>query len=451
MDVLTLSRFQFALSSCFHYIYPPLSIGLGLMIILMEGMWLKTKKPLYLNLTKFWIKIFAATFALGVATGIVQMFGFGTNWSRYSRFVGDVFGAALGAEGIFAFMVEAGFLGVVLFGWNKVSPKMHFFSNIMVSFGAHFSAIWIVIANSWMQTPAGYKIVGEGESARAVVTNLLEMMLNPSSLDRLWHVIVACWITGIFMIISVGAYYYLKKRHLDFAKVCLKIGLIGSFVCLILQLLSGHDSAGGVAKNQPAKLAAMEGIYKTQEYTPISIYGWVNPKTQEVTSIKIPGGLSFLVYGNFKTPVQGLDQIPRENWPNVPLTFQVYHIMVGTWAMMFGVTVLGLFFLYKKTLIEKTWLLKALILSVLLPQIGNFTGWMSTEIGRQPWIVYGLMKTKDGVSPQIKPYMVMSSIVIFTIVYLFLLVTFLYLIDRKIKDGPEGLEDSLVYSKNPLN
>lgn len=321
----------------------------------------------------------------------------------------------------------------------------------MVSFGAHFSAIWIVIANSWMQTPAGYKIVGEGENARAVVTNLLEMMINPSSLDRLWHVIVACWITGIFMIISVGAYYYLKKRHLDFAKVCLKIGLIGSFICLILQLLSGHDSAGGVAMNQPAKLAAMEGIYKTQENTPISIYGWVNPKTQEVTSLKIPGGLSFLVYGNFKTPVAGLDQFPKENWPNVPLTFQVYHIMVGSWAMMFGLTLLGLFYFYKNTLIQKTWVLKALVVSVLLPQIGNFTGWMSAEIGRQPWIVYGLMKTKDGVSPQIKPYMVMSSIVIFTIVYLFLLVTFLYLIDRKIKDGPEGLEDSLVYTKNPLN
>lgn len=451
MDVLTLSRFQFALSSCFHYIYPPMSIGLGLMIVLMEGLYLKTKKPLYLNLTKFWVKIFAATFAMGVATGIVQLFGFGTNWSRYSRFVGDVFGSALGAEGIFAFMVEAGFLGIVLFGWNKVSAKMHFFSSIMVAFGAHFSAVWIVIANSWMQTPAGYKIVGEGENARAVVTNLFEMMFNPSSIDRLWHVIVGCWITGVFMIISVGAYYYLKKRHLDFAQICLKIGLYGSAVCLILQLMSGHGSAEGVAKNQPAKLAAMEGIYKTEENTPISVLGWVDSKTQQVHSLKIPGGLSFLVYGNFKTPVIGLDQFPKENWPNVPLVFQVYHIMVACWGAMFGLTALGIFYLYKKTLMNKIWLLKGLVLSVLLPQIGNFSGWMSAETGRQPWVVYGLMKTKDGVSPQIKPYMVMSSIVMFTIVYLFLLATFLYLIDRKIKDGPEGIEDSLVYTKNPLN
>jgi len=416
----------------------------------MEGVYLKTKNPLYLQMTKFWTKIFAATFALGVATGIVQLFGFGTNWSRYSRFVGDVFGAALGAEGIFAFFIEAGFLGVVLFGWNKVSPRMHFFSNIMVSVGAHFSAVWIVIANSWMQTPAGYKIVGEGENARAVVTNLTDMIFNPSSMDRLWHVIVACWITGIFMIISVGAYYYLKKRHLDFGKACLKIGLISGLICLVLQALSGHDSGRGVAINQPAKLAAMEGIYITQEYTPISMGGWVDAKTQKVHSLKIPGALSFLVYDNFKTPVKGLDQIPRDEWPNVPVLFQVYHLMIMTWAAMMGLTVLALYYYYKKTLIQKAWLLKALILSVLLPQLGNFTGWMSAEIGRQPWIVYGIMKTKDGVSPVIKSHMVMASITMFIIVYFFLLALFLYIVDRKIKDGPKGEEESLVFTKNPL-
>ena len=451
MDVVTLSRIQFGLNSCFHYIYPPLSIGLGLMLIVMEGMYLYTKKPLYLKLTKFWVKIFAATFALGVATGIVQMFAFGTNWSRYSRFVGDVFGAALGAEGIFAFLVEAGFLGIVLFGWDKVSAKMHFFSNIMVSFGAHFSAVWIVIANSWMQTPAGFKVVGEGTQARAVVTDLWEMMFNPSSMDRLWHVIVSCWITGIFMIISVGAYYYIKKKHLDFAKVCLNLGLVAAFVCLVLQFLSGHDSGKGVAMNQPAKLAAMEGIFKTEEYTPISAIGWVDLKNKKTHSLSLPGGLSFLVYNNFKTPVKGLDQFPEDLWPNVPVLFQVYHLMIATWGMMMGLVMLGLYYSYKKTLIHKTWLLKGLVASVVLPQVGNFTGWMSAEIGRQPWVVYGLLKTHDGVSPNIQSYMVVSSIIMFIIVYLFLLALFLYVVDRKIKDGPDGYEDSLVFSKNPLN
>lgn len=451
MDVVTLSRIQFGLNSCFHYIYPPLSIGIGLMLIVMEGMYLYTKKPLYLKLTKFWVKIFAATFALGVATGIVQMFAFGTNWSRYSRFVGDVFGAALGAEGIFAFLIEAGFLGIVLFGWDKVSAKMHFFSNIMVSFGAHFSAVWIVIANSWMQTPAGFKVVGEGTQARAVVTDLWEMMFNPSSMDRLWHVIVSCWITGIFMIISVGAYYYIKKKHLDFAKVCLNLGLVAALVCLVLQFLSGHDSGKGVAEHQPAKLAAMEGIFKTEEYTPISAIGWVDLKNKKTHSLSLPGGLSFLVYNNFKTPVKGLDQFPEDLWPNVPVLFQVYHLMIATWGMMMGFVMLGLYYSYKKTLIQKTWFLKGLVASVVLPQIGNFTGWMSCEIGRQPWVVYGLLKTQDGVSPNIQSYMVVSSIIMFIIVYLFLLALFLYVVDRKIKDGPDGHEDSLVYSKNPLN
>lgn len=450
MDVLMLSRIQFALTSCFHYIYPPLSIGIGLMLVIMEGMYLKTKKPVYLSLTKFWVKIFAATFALGVATGVVQMFGFGTNWSRYSRFVGDVFGSALGAEGIFAFLVEAGFLGVLLFGWDKVSAKMHYFSNIMVCFGAHFSAVWIVIANSWMQTPAGYKIVGEGENARAIVTNLWEMMFNPSSLDRLWHVIVGCWLAGIFMIVSVGAYYYLKKKYLEFAKVCLHLGLIAGFVCLTLQLLSGHDSGKGVAMNQPIKIAAMEGIYKTEERTPISILGWVDAKNEKVHSLKIPGGLSFLIYNNFKTAVKGLDQFPQELWPNVPILFQVYHLMIAMWAAMMGLTVLALYYAYKKVLIKKRWLLKGLMLSVLLPQIANFTGWMSAEIGRQPWVVYGLLKTKDGVSTTIQASMVMSSIIMFLVVYTFLFAFFLYVIDRKIKDGPDGHEESLVFTKNPL-
>jgi cytochrome d ubiquinol oxidase subunit I len=450
MDVLTLSRIQFALNSSFHYIYPPMSIGLGLMILFLEGMYLKTKKPLYLNLTKFWVKIFAATFALGVATGIVQMFGFGTNWSRYSRFVGDVFGSALGAEGIFAFLVEAGFLGVVLFGWDKVSAKMHYFSSIMVAFGAHFSAVWIVIANSWMQTPAGFKVVGQGDEARAIVTNLWEMMFNPSSMDRLAHVIVGCWITGSFMLVSVGAYYYIKKKHLDAAKVCMNLGLASACFFLFLQLLSGHDSGKGVAMNQPAKLAAMEGIFETQESTPISAIGWVDMKTKTTHSLKIPGGLSFLVYNNFKTPVKGLDQFPQDLWPNVPVVFQVYHTMIMCWGAMIGLAGLGLFYSFKKTLHKKTWLLKALVISVVLPHIANFTGWMSAELGRQPWVVYGLLKTKDGVSPVLQPHLVMASIVMFTILYFFLFGLFVYVIDRKIKDGPEGLEESLVYSKNPL-
>ncbi|MCE5317065.1 MAG: cytochrome ubiquinol oxidase subunit I, partial [Parachlamydia sp.] len=225
MEVEILARLQFALTIMFHYIYPPLSIGLSLMLVLMEGRYLATKKPHYLDMAKFWARVFALTFAIGVATGIVMEFEFGTNWATYSRYVGDVFGSALAAEGVFAFFLESGFLAILLFGWNKVSEKTHFFATVMVCLGAHFSAVWIVVANSWMQTPAGYHIVGDGLSARAEITSFWEMVFNPSSVDRLTHVIIGAWLAGAFLVISVSAFYLLKKRYLDFATSSLKIGL----------------------------------------------------------------------------------------------------------------------------------------------------------------------------------------------------------------------------------
>src|SRR5512138_776460 len=255
MDVIMLSRVQFALTAGFHYLYPPLSIGLGLVLVLMEGLWLKTHNPIYHQMARFWTKVFALTFAIGVATGIVLEFEFGTNWATYSRYVGDVFGSALAAEGIFAFFLESGFLAILLFGWNKVSPKMHFFATIMVALGAHFSAIWIVVANSWQQTPAGHHIVGIGDAMRAEIVNFWQMILNPSSLDRIWHVFMGCWQAGAFFVISVSAWYLLKKRHVEFARASLKIGLVVAAVASLLQLVSGHSSAQNVAEYQPAKLA----------------------------------------------------------------------------------------------------------------------------------------------------------------------------------------------------
>ncbi len=322
MDTVILSRIQFAMTSGFHYIYPPLSIGLGLILVIIEGIYVKTGKPLYKKMAKFWANIFSLTFALGVATGLVQLFGFGTNWAQYSRFVGDVFGSALGAEGIFAFFLEAGFLGVMLFGWNRVSKKMHYLSTILVALGAHFSALWIVIANSWMQTPTGYRIVGTGTKARAQVTNFFEMAFNPSMIDRVTHVILGCWLAGAFLAISISAYYLLRKKHLAFSKATLKVSLIAAFVVLILQGLSGDSTARGVSVNQPAKLAAMEGVYKTTDYTAMNVIGWVDKKTQTVKGLKIPGLLSLFINRNVKTPVEGLDKIPEDDWPPVQPVFK---------------------------------------------------------------------------------------------------------------------------------
>ena len=286
----------------FHYLYPPLSIGLGVLLVCMEGLWLKTKNPVYHQMARFWTKVFALTFAIGVATGIVMEFEFGTNWATYSRFVGDVFGSALAAEGIFAFFLESGFLAVLLFGWDKVSRKLHFFSTCMVCLGAHFSAVWIVVANSWMQTPAGYQIVTHNGVARAEVKDFWVVVFNPSTLDRLFHVLCGAWQAGAFLVVSVSAWYLLKKRHLDFARASLRVGLTVALVASLLQLVSGDSSAREVAKQQPAKLAAFEGLYETCSNAPLTLVGFVDEKDQKVVGLQWPGMLSWS--GRISTPKQ---------------------------------------------------------------------------------------------------------------------------------------------------
>ena len=448
MDVLTLSRIQFAINSCFHFMYPPISIGLGLMLVIMEGIYLKTKDPRYKEMTTFWIKIFALTFALGVATGLVQTFAFGTNWARFSRFVGDIFGCALASEGIFAFFLEAGFLGVLLFGWVRVGPKVHYFSTICVALGAHFSALWILVANSWMQTPAGFHIENTPLGPRAVINDFWAMVFNPSTLDRLCHVILGCWITGAFFVLSVAAFYLLKGRHEAVARPMMKLGLIVGVIVLLLQLVSGDSSAKLIAKYQPAKLAAFEGLYKTVPSTPISVVGWVDSKTEEVHSIKIPAALSFLTYGNLNQPVTGLDQIPRDEWPNVPVVFQTYHLMVTMWAMMFLIAVFGFWYWKRGSLEKKRWLLWAMVFSVFLPHVALQAGWISTEMGRQPWSVWKIFRTSEGVSTVISAGQVKGSITMFLMIYILLLSLFLFLLNHKIKHGPEEIgskPDDMIY------
>src|SRR5580693_3659953 len=293
-DVVTLSRLQFALTIMFHYLFPPLTIGMGVVMVFLEARYLWTKDIIYERAAKFWTQLFAVTFAMGVATGIVMEFEFGTNWATYSRFVGDVFGSALAAEGIFAFFLESGFLAVLLFGWDKVGRKLHFFATCMVCLGAHFSAVWIVVANSWMQTPAGYHIVGEGMHARAEVTDFWQVVFNPSMVDRLSHTVCGAWQTGAFLVISVSAWYLLKKRHLDFARASLRVGLIVALVAALLQIVSGDSSARGVAKNQPAKLAGFEGLYNTTSNAPLVLLGYVDEKNQKVVGLEAPDLLTWL-------------------------------------------------------------------------------------------------------------------------------------------------------------
>jgi cytochrome d ubiquinol oxidase subunit I len=486
MTTEILARVQFAFTIMFHYIYPPLSIGLGVTLVIMEGIWLKTGNPLFHNMARFWTRIFALTFAIGVATGIVMEFEFGTNWATYSRFVGDIFGSALAAEGIFAFFLESGFLALLLFGWNKVGPRMHFFATCMVCAGAHFSAVWIVVANSWMQTPAGYHletmvdgkpvilpaghVVTEADlgSVRAVIDDFWAMVLNPSSVDRLTHVILGAWMAGAFLVVSISAFYLLRGRHLEFSRASLKVGLAFATLATILQIVSGSISAEGVTKNQPVKLAAMEGVFETRDYTPMTLFGWVDADNRSTGGPKIPGLLSFLAFKDFKTPVPGLNDLPSDEflrnrypaatpgelaevrpsyWPRVNAVFQAYHLMIAIGTALLGLVIVSAFFwwrgwLWRTDWWPTRWLLIVLVFSVLGPQIANQAGWFTAELGRQPWIVYDLLKTSQALSKVVTANEVLASLILFFFVYVLLFALFVYTLTRKIQHGPDTAEES---------
>jgi len=439
MDVLLLSRLQFALTTAFHYLYPPLSIGLGLLLVLNEGMWLWTKKPLYHQMARFWTKVFALTFAFGVATGIVLEFEFGTNWATYSRYVGDVFGSPLAAEGVFAFFLESGFLAVLLFGWDKVGPKLHFVATCMVALGAHFSAIWIIVANSWMQTPAGYHIVGEGLAARAEITSFWAMVFNPSAVDRLTHTVIGAWQTGAWLMVAVGAWYLLKRVHREFALASLKLGLGVAAVAALLSLGTGHASAAGVARNQPAKLAAYEGQYETTTRAPLYLFGWVDEKNETTHGVAIPGMLSVLAYGSADAVVPGLNDpaVKPDGRPPVNLSFQFYHIMIAGGCALIGLAAWAAWALWRGTLETSRLLLWLLTFAALGPQIANQAGWFAAEVGRQPWIVYRLLRTSDALSKVVQANQVLASMVMFTAVYALLFAVFLFLLRSKIQHGPD--------------
>lgn len=446
MDVEILARVQFAVTIMFHYIYPPLSIGLGLLMVFFEGAYLWTRQKFYLDMAKFWTKIFALTFAIGVATGIVMEFEFGTNWATYSKYVGDVFGSALAAEGIFAFFLESGFLAILLFGWNRISAPFHFFATLMVCFGAHFSAVWIVVANSWMHTPAGYKIVGEGIQARAEITDFWAMVFNPSSMERLWHVILGCWLAGAFLVISISAFYLLKKRFRPFSIASLKVALPFALVVCILSAFSGDRSGKIVAKHQPLKLAALEGQFKTEKNAPLTLFGVVNREEKRIDyAIEIPGLLSYLSYGDFNAEVKGLEAFPEKDWPKTASLFITFRMMLAMWGLMVLSSLIGLYLLFRGRIEKHPWVLRGLVLSVLFPQIANQAGWVSAEMGRYPWIVYDLLRISEGLSKKVTAEQVLGSLIMFSMIYLFLFLVFIYMLDKKIKTGPDYPEDDLPY------
>ena len=457
MDVEMLSRLQFAGTIMFHYLFPPLTIGLGIVIVYLLGMHLRTKDLVYREAGRFWVRIFGLNFAMGVVTGIVMEFQFGTNWAAYSRFVGDIFGAALAAEGIFAFFLESGFLAVLLFGWDRVGPRMHFFSALMVALGSMFSAVWIVVANSWQQTPAGYKIVEVTNDAgftelQCELVDFWAAVLNPSTIDRLSHVLIGAFVVGGFFVMSVSAYYLLKRRHEGFARHSFRGGLYLGAVAAILALVTGHDQALQVAETQPAKMAAYEGHFTTDPNHPgadLYLFGWPDESSGEVKfGLAVPGMLSWLIHGDFSTPVPALDEFPQDEIPPVWIPFQTYHIMITVGFAFIGLTLVTLPLMFTGKLWNMRWLLWVFVLAVVPAYIANHAGWVAAEVGRQPWVVYPSvspagepldgLRTADALSESVEASEVLWSITMFGSIYALLLALFLYLLNSKIQHGPEG-------------
>lgn len=448
--VIFLSRVQFALTNIFHYFYPPFSIGLGVFLVITEGIYLKTKNLLWLQINRFWTKVFALTFTIGVATGIPMEFQFGTNWANYSRYVGDVFGSALAAEGIFAFFLESGFLAIVLFGTGRVSKKFHYFATIMVCVGAHFSAIWIVVANSWMQTPAGFEVVMGPNGIRAEIVDFWSMVFNPSSMIRLLHVIMGCWLAGMFFVLSVSAWYLLKKKYIEFAGASMKVALISAAIVSLGQLFfSGHRSSLTVYEHQPAKFGAMEGHWKSGTPADMTIFGYIDESSGQTKGLKIPGLTSFLITSDPGAPVKGLDSVPADERPPLQITFQSYHLMISVGVLLIILSLTGCFLLWRKKLFAARFILRIFVFSVLLPVIANTAGWITAEVGRQPWIVQGLMKTADGVSPNLSQGQLYFSNILFFLLYLSLFIVFIYVLNSKIQHGPERIETDEPHVKLP--
>lgn len=444
MTTELLHRIQFALTASFHFIFPPISLGLGLILVIFGVQAVRTKDPKWRQLSMFWVKIYGLVFAMGIATGLVQEFEFGTNWSEYSRFVGNVFGSLLAAEGIFAFMLEGGFLGLMLFGGTRLGNKLWLFATTMVVVGATFSALWIVMANSWMQSPAGYEIRDVGQGDQAFMTSFADVVFTPTFIPRILHVIAAAWVVGSSLVLSVGAWYLLKRRYEEQARSMIRVALPVFAVMAVLQLvLLGANQAVAVTENQPEKLAAMEGLFRSEKCAPMFLLGWVDTEDETTTGINVPCLLSFLAYQDFDAEVTGLENFPEDDWAPVNLVFQVYHVMINLGLLLAGIGVLALLlWIWRGRLFRTRWMLWILTFGIVLTELATQTGWWTAEFGRQPWVVWQVMRTDGAESPLVTTPQVAFSIGMFVVLYALLGGIFLWLMRKRIVEGiPDAPEE----------
>jgi cytochrome d ubiquinol oxidase subunit I len=439
MDALFLHRLHFAFTVIFHYLFPQLTMGLALLIVALKTIALRRHDERYNQAARFWARIFAINFLLGVVTGIPMEFQFGTNWSQFARTTGGVIGQPLAMEGVFSFFLESAFLGLFLFGEKRLSPLGHWASAFLVFLGSWISGFFIIVTNAWMQHPVAYSVLPSGEYE---VTSFWGLFTNPWGLIQYAHNMSGAVITGSFVMCSLGAFYLLENCFVDQAKIFLRVGVIAGVISCCTQIFPTGDLHGRyMAKHQPAAVAAMEGLFSSQKGAPIVLMGQPNEETQQIDNpLAVNDVLSFLIYGTTRAEVEGLDKFPRDQWPTpLPLLFYAYHIMAGLGTYFALLMVVAAFLLWRGTLFQTRWVLWPLMLSFPLPYIANTAGWITAEIGRQPWVVYGLIRVSDGYSKYVSAGNGLFTLLGFMGIYSVLSILFIVLIYRIINEGPAGV------------
>ncbi len=436
MDALALSRLQFAVTAAYHFIFVPLTLGLSVLVAYMESRYVGTGNELYLRMTKFWGKLFLINFALGIVTGITMEFQFGMNWAEYSKYVGDIFGAPLAIEATVAFFLESTFIGLWIFGWNKVNKKVHALSIWLVAIASNLSALWILLANGWMQKPVGYVL----RNGRAEMVDFTALVTNSYGWSKFFHTVLSGYVVAAFFVMGVSAYHILKKSQLEFFKRSFKMAAAFGFVSSLLVFATGDFHAVEVSKNQPTKLAAMESVWETQKAAPYYLIVVPDPEKERnaIEAIGIPKGLSMLAFHNGDAEVKGLKDFPKEDRPPVMPTFISFRAMVGMGTLFMLLSFLGWIWSRKDRLESRNFFLKVILYSIPLPYLAAQLGWIVAEVGRQPWLVYGLFRTSEGVSKAISSAQVVTSLIGFTLVYGLLALADIYLLTKNAKKGPDS-------------
>ena len=438
MTALLLHRIHFAFTVTYHYLFPQLTMGLALLIVIFKTIAIRRKDERYNQAARFWAKIFAINFLIGVVTGIPMEFEFGTNWSQFARITGGVIGQPLAMEGVFSFFLESAFLGLFLFGEKRLSAGMHWASTFLVFVGSWISGFFIIMTNAWMQHPVAYRVLPNGAYE---VTSFWGLLTNPWGLLQYAHNMSGAVITGALVMCAVGAFYVLENRFAEQGRIFLRVGVVAGLISCVTQIFPTGDLHGRyVARHQPAAVAGMEGLFSTQRGAGIVLIGQPNEEKQTIDNpLVVNNVLSFLIYGTTAAEVKGLDQFPRDQWPEpLPLLFYSYHVMAGLGTYFVLLMVVAGFLLWRGKLFQTRWALWPLLLSFPLPYIANTAGWMTAEIGRQPWVVYGLVRTSEGYSKYVSAGNALFTLLGFMGMYTVLSILFIVLVYRIIQKGPEG-------------